>query len=150
MTQEDETDDRVEAAADVHVVEQLGEPAVADVVVDQDERERADPRALDPGEAADHRHDEQVDRRRQADVARGDLALPPDEQDAGERREERGEAEGERPVQRDGVAERAHPHRLVADALQAEPERRPDDEPDQGVHDERHPEARCSRGGSGR
>ena len=34
--------------------EQLGQPAVADVVVDDDEGERADPRALDAAEAADH------------------------------------------------------------------------------------------------
>ena len=95
-----------------------GEPAVPDVVADQDEGERSDPRSLDPGETADHRHDQQVDRRGQPDVARGDLPLPPDEQHTGEGGEERGQPEGERSVQRDGVAERAHPDRLVPDTLE--------------------------------
>src|SRR5215210_4429626 len=42
--EEDQADDRVEAAAE------HGQLHVADVVVDDDERERADPGALDPGE----------------------------------------------------------------------------------------------------
>ena len=51
------------------------------------------------------------------------------------------EAERERPVQRDVVAERAHPHRVVADPLEREPERRADDVAQQRVarrarHDE--------------
>ncbi len=79
--QEDDPDDGVEAAADLDRVEELGQPAVADVVVDDDEGERADPGALDPPEPADHRDDQQVDRRAEADVARSDLSLPPDEQD---------------------------------------------------------------------
>ena len=36
-----------------------------------------------------------------------DVAVPPDEEDAGDRRDERREREGDRPVQRDVVAERA-------------------------------------------
>ena len=58
-----------------------GQLDVADVVVDDDEREGAEPGALDPGEAADHRDHEQLDRGGEADVARRDLPLPPDEQD---------------------------------------------------------------------
>ena len=63
----------VEAAAD------HGQLDVADVVVDHDEGEGAEPGALDPGEAADHGHHEQLDRRGQAEVARRDLPVPPDE-----------------------------------------------------------------------
>ena len=59
---------------------------VADVVVDDDEGERADPRAFDPAEAADHGDDEQLDRRFQADVARCDLPVPPDVEHPGQRR----------------------------------------------------------------
>ena len=95
---------------------------------DHDERERADPRPFDPDEASDHGHDQEVDRLRQVDVAGRDLTVPPDVEDAGEGGEEGREAEGERPMQRHVVAERGHAQRLVADALEADPERRPNDE----------------------
>ena len=81
--QEDQADDRVEAAAD------HGQLDVADIVVDDDEGEGADPGALDPGEAADDGDHEQLDRGGQADVAGRDLPVPPDEEHAGERRRRR-------------------------------------------------------------
>ncbi len=81
---------------------------------------------FDAGEAADHRDDEKVDRRLETDVPWRDLPLPPHEQHSGERREEGGEAEGERAMQRDGVSERAHANGLVSETLQRQPERRTD------------------------
>ena len=51
----------------------------------------------------------------------GATARVPDVEHTGQRGEESGEAECHRPVERDGVAERAHPHRLVAYTLQATP-----------------------------
>ena len=57
-----------------------------DVVVDDDERERADPGTLDPPEAADDGHDEQIDRRDRDRGPRRDLAVPPDVENAGQRR----------------------------------------------------------------
>ena len=104
MSEEDEADDRVEAAADD------GHLDVPDVVVDHDEREGAEPRPLDAAEAADHGDHEQLDRRAEPDVRRRDLPVPPDEEHAGERRDEGGEPERERAVERDVVAERGHPH----------------------------------------
>ena len=108
----------------------------ADVVLDDDERKRAEPGSLEAREPSDHADDEQVDRGTDADRSRIDLAVPPDEEDAAERRDEPGDAEGQRPVERDVVAERAHAHRLVADALQREPERRSHEisEPDVDEH----------------
>src|SRR5918994_1570896 len=122
--QEDQADDRVEAAAD------HGQLDVADIVVDDDEGESADPGSLDPGEAADDGHHEQLDRGSQPDVARCDLPLPPDEQDSRQGGDERGEAERERPVQRHVETERAHPDGVVSHTLEREPERCPDQVPD--------------------
>ena len=59
------------------------------------------------------------------------------------------EAEGERAVEHDVVAERRHAHRVVADALQRQPERRAHDVAQQRVDDERARRARRSRAGSG-
>ena len=66
-----------------------------------------------------------------------DLGVPPDEEDAADRGDEAGEGERERAVQRDVVAQRAHPHRVVADALQRQPERRARDVAQQRVDQQR-------------
>ena len=110
------------------------------VVVEDDEEERADPGALEPVEPADDGDHEHVDRRAEVDRRRVDVAVPPDEEDAADRRDERREAERDRPVQHDVVAERGHPDRVVADALQRQAERRPDDVAQQRVDGERHAE----------
>ena len=52
-----------------------------------------------------------------------DAGVPPDEEDAGDARDEGGEAERERPVQLDVVAERSHARRLVPDSLERDAER---------------------------
>ena len=83
-----------------------------------EERDRAEPRALDAAEPADDRDHEQLDRRVETHRRRRELPEPPRVEDASERRDERADAEGERPVERDVVAERGHTHRLVADALE--------------------------------
>src|ERR687898_1480049 len=110
--QEDQADDRVEAAAD------HGQLDVADVVVDDDEGEGAEPGALNPDEAADDRDDEQLDRGGETEVARCDLPVPPDEEDSGDGGNERCEAESQRPVQRHVEAERGHADGIVAHTLQ--------------------------------
>ncbi len=112
------------------------------VVVDDDEDERAQPRSLEPVEPADHGDHEHVDGRAEADRRRRDLRVPPDEEDPGDRRDEAGEDEGQRAVQRDVVAQRAHAHGVVADALQRQAERRARDvaqgHVDQRGHRQRH------------
>ena len=58
---------RVERAADD------GQVVRAHVVVDDDERERAEPGALEPVETADDGDDEQVDRRRRGSIDAGSM-----------------------------------------------------------------------------
>src|SRR6266542_578627 len=107
--EKDDPDDGVERPAEECAAEaQPGDREVAHVVLDHDEHERAEPGALDAHEAADHRHHEQVDRLGQVDVAGSDLPAPPHVENAAERRDERREAERERAVQRNVVAERGH------------------------------------------
>src|SRR6266540_5126490 len=71
--QEDDADHRVEAIGD--------QVDVRGVVVDDHEHQRPQPRALEPVQAADDRDHEHVDRRVEADRRRGDLRVPPDEED---------------------------------------------------------------------
>ena len=118
--EEHDPDHRVEASSDPRQHALLvGERKldVANVVVDDDEGERAEPGSLDPAEPADDRDDQEVDRRAEAEVLRRDLAVPPDEEHTGQRRQKRREAERERSVKRDVVAERGEAHGLVAQAL---------------------------------
>ena len=68
--QEDEADHGVEASRRSRARLRATGIRCRDVVVDHDERERAEPGALDPAEAADHRDDEQLDRRTEADRRR--------------------------------------------------------------------------------
>ena len=89
--------------------------------------EGADPGALEPVEAADDGDHEHVDRRAEVDRRRVDVAVPPDEEHAADRRDERREPERERAVEDDVVAERGHAHRVVANTLQRQPEGRPHD-----------------------
>src|SRR5215217_3781548 len=87
--EEDRPDQRVEARPD--------EIDALRVVIDDDEEQRADPGALEPVEAADDGDYEQVDRRAEVDRRRVAVAVPPDEQAAGERRHERAEREPDPP-----------------------------------------------------
>src|SRR6266550_5689212 len=83
--EEDDPDDGVEGPAEERATHaQQRHVEVTHVVLDHDESEGADPGALDPQEAADHRHDEQVDRLGKVDVSRRDLTAPPDVEDAAE------------------------------------------------------------------
>ena len=59
--EEDEPDDGVEAAADHAAAPIDGIRFVTSLLID-DERERADPGALDPRQPADDRDDEELDR----------------------------------------------------------------------------------------
>ncbi len=86
-----------------------------------------EPGRLDAVEAADHRDHEHVDHRAEIDRGGVDVPVPPDEQDAAERRDERREAERECAVEHDVVAQRAHPDRVVAHSLERETERSPHD-----------------------
>ena len=79
--EEDRADQRVEARAD--------EADLLRVVVEDDEHERPDPRALEPVEAADDGDHEHVDRRAEVDRRRVDVAVPPDEEHAADRGDER-------------------------------------------------------------
>src|SRR5581483_8487288 len=83
--EEDDPDDRVEAPAEEGSSEpEPGDVRVRrDVRVHDDEHESADPGALDSQKTADHGHHEQVDRRREVDVARRDLTAPPRVEHAG-------------------------------------------------------------------
>ena len=90
----------------------------------QHEDERADERPDGPGDAADHGDDQHVDRGVDADRARRDLLVVPHLQDAAERREEGGEGVGGDAVGVDVEAQRRHAARIVAHALQRQPERR--------------------------
>ena len=78
----------------------LAEREIAHVVVGDDEHERAEPRAFEVGDAADHGDDQQVDRRADRDRGRIDLTVPPDVEHAGDPGDEAGERERERAVQR--------------------------------------------------
>src|SRR4051794_32431933 len=127
--QEHDTDQRVEPVAD--------EPDVLRVVVQEHEDEGAQPGALEAVEAADDGDDEHVDRRAEADGRRRDLTVPPDEEDPADPGRQPGERERQHAVQRHAVAERAHAHRVVADALHRQPERRPGGVTQPGVAAER-------------
>ena len=98
-------DDRVEARlGDADVVD---ERQRAQVVVGDDEDERAEPRALEVADAADDGDDEEVERRPDGDRVGVDLAVPPDVEHAGDAGDEPGEAERQRAVQRHVEAERS-------------------------------------------
>src|SRR6202522_529855 len=76
------------------------------------------------GDAADHGDDENVDRPFDPDRPGRDLPVVPDLQDAGERCHKRGERIGGGRVRIDVEPECGHAARIVADALQGQPERR--------------------------
>src|SRR5712691_13474108 len=81
--QEDHPDDGFESIR-TQPVAHVGHPDPR-IVVDGGEDEGADPRALEPVEAAHDGDDEDVDRLRDVDAARRDLGRVPDGQNAGDR-----------------------------------------------------------------
>src|SRR5438874_3017466 len=90
--QEDDPDHGVERAAEERPAEpEEGEGEAPNVVLEDDEGERAEPRAFDPRQPADHGDHEQADRLGEVDVAGRDLPAPPDVQDAAQRGQERRE-----------------------------------------------------------
>src|SRR5262245_36643536 len=97
--EENEPDDGVETADDNW---QRHDP---DVVVDDDEGESSEPGTLDAAEAPDDGDDQEIDRRAETDVVGRDHPVPPAVEHARQRRDERGERECERTVERDVVAE---------------------------------------------
>ena len=94
---------------------------------------RADERADRPAQAADHRDDQNVDHRPDAGGAGRNLAAVPDQQHAGEGGDQRRECVGRDAVRGDVEAERRHAPRIVADALQRQPERRARDVDDHEI-----------------
>jgi hypothetical protein len=110
------------------------------VVVDDDEEQGADPRALEPVEAADDGDHQQVDGCAEVDRRGVDVAVPPDEEHTADRSDEAGECERDRAVKRHVVAERGHANRVVSDALERQPERRPNEVAQQEIHGQRNDE----------
>ena len=103
------------------------------VVVDDDEEQGAHPGAFEPVQPADDGDHQQVDGRAEVDRRRVDVTVPPDEDHAPDRGDEAGERECNRAMERHVVAERRHAHRVVADALERQSERRPHEVAQQGI-----------------
>src|SRR5918999_1210568 len=120
--EEDDPEDRVEALRPEHVAHR-GRP-LARVVAEQRVGQRAAPGALEAVQPADDRDDEDVDRLRQVDRTRRDAAVVPDRQHPREGRHERPQAQRQDPGPRHVEAERLHPVRLVAEALERQAEGR--------------------------
>ena len=93
-------------------------------------------------QAADDGDREEIECHCHADGVRVNVSVPPDVDHAGERRDERPDAERQHPVERDIVAKRAHPHGLIAHALKHAPERRPQHVSDQDVNGKRDDQRR--------
>src|SRR6266581_182423 len=90
----------------------------------QDKNQGADEWTDRTGDAADDGDDENVDRPLDADRTRRDLPVVPDLQNAAERSHEGGERIGGDAVRVDVEPKRRHAARIVAHALQSQPERR--------------------------
>src|ERR1700738_1304494 len=90
----------------------------------QDKNQGADEWADRTRDAADDGDDENVDRPFDPDRTRRDLTVVPDLQDAAERGHKGGERIGGDAVRVDVEPERRHAARIVAHALESEPERR--------------------------
>src|SRR5260370_11893784 len=115
-----ETDQQAEAIA----VEPDRDQEIEGEGAKQHKNQGADEWADRTRDAADDSDDENIDRAFDPDRTRRDLMIVPDLQDAAERGQEGGECIGGDAVRVDVEAERRHAARIVAHALQCQPERR--------------------------
>src|SRR5580692_8139281 len=117
--EEAETDQQAEAIA----VEPDRDQEIEREGAQQDKNKGADEGTDRTGDAADHGDDENIDRPFDPDRARRDLPVVPDLQNAAERCHKGGERIGGDAVRVDVEPECRHAARIVADALQGQPER---------------------------
>jgi hypothetical protein len=125
-------DDGEEHAAD-HEVEALAIDDVDGEGLQEHEDDGAEKCAERVLHAAEDGDDQDVDQPGGAHRPGRDQAVVPDEEDAADAGDEAGQRVRRDPVRDDSEAERVHPARVVADALQRLAERRPDHPADEEV-----------------